>query len=147
MHSYDLDLQMTLTFNIVKDCHVYIYVQRGDKNIEINLRVVCSGNVHPLEDMSLWLIYMHLTSLKVLKVSGKVAGISIPFQVIVLSLILDRCYMCSYDTDIYRVMTLKNKNPILLMLYIYVDPCTISMVCNVVTRLYYLTHCFRMQYC
>jgi len=136
MHSYDLDLQMTLTFNIVKDCHVYIYVQRGDKNIEINLRVVCSGNVHPNEDMSLWLIYMHLTSLKVLKVSGKVAGNSIPFQVIVLSLILDRCYMCSYDTDIYRVMTLKNKNPILLMLYIYMSIHVLSVWCAMLLQDY-----------
>jgi len=62
----------------------------------------------------------------------------------VLSLILDN-HMCAYDTDIYRVLTLKIKHRFLWM---YAYPCTISTVCNVGTRLYYLTRLnFGFQYC
>jgi len=44
--------------------------------------------------------------------------------------------VCAYDTDIYRVLTLKIKITFLLM-YAYL--CNISMVRNVGTRLYNLT--------
>jgi len=44
--------------------------------------------------------------------------------------------VCAYDTDIYRVLTLKIKNRFLWM-YAYL--CNIGMVCIVVTGLYYLT--------
>ena len=49
---------------------------------------------------------------------------------IVLSLILDK-HVGAYDADIYRVLTLKIKNPFLLM---YAYPCTIGMVCNVTCK-------------
>jgi len=42
-------------------------------------------------------------------------------------------YVCAYDTDIYRVLTLKMKIPILWM---YAYSCNINIVSNVVSRLY-----------
>jgi len=51
---------------------------------------------------------------------------------IVLSLIFDN-HVCAYDTDTYRVLTLKMKIPILWM---YDYWCNISIVCNDVTSLY-----------
>ena len=52
---------------------------------------------------------------------------------VVFSLTLDN-HVCAYDADTYIVLTLQMKNPIH-----WIYPCYISMVCIVVSLLYYST--------